>query len=154
MLGSIKQFFEDNLSLNEQTEAESLEHSLKLSTAALLIEMMYQDDHIHDNEIITIKNALKKTFSLNDAETESLYQLASQEAQQATDYYQFTRLIQENYGQQDKIHIIELLWRVAYADNEIDAYEEHMIRRIADLLYVPHSDFIQCKLRVQNSLNT
>ncbi|MCU7968532.1 MAG: TerB family tellurite resistance protein, partial [gamma proteobacterium symbiont of Bathyaustriella thionipta] len=78
-----------------------------------------------------------------------LYQLAHEELNNATDYYQFTKLIAAYFSQPQKIKMIELLWQVAYADNHLDAYEEHMVRRIADLIYVPHHDFIQTKLRVQ-----
>ena len=150
MINTIKRFFEQNISLELPSTDSS--HHLKLATAALLIEMMGQDDKILEKERQAVRMALKNNFQLSDSETEELFQLAEQEVHQATDYYQFTRLIAEQYSQAQKIQVIELLWQVALADNHLDAYEEHMVRRIADLIYVPHHDFIQAKLRVQNSL--
>lgn len=132
---------------------ENLEHQLKLATAALLIEMMQQDEHEHENEKKVIKHALQEKFSLTEEETRTLYQLARQEVADATDYYQFTNLIARNFSQLQKIQIIEYLWAIAYADNQLDAYEEHMVRRIADLIYVSHKDFIQTKHRVLASLS-
>lgn len=151
MLMTIKRFFEQNMTAAPSSADQS--HALKLATAALLIEMMNQDEQVLETEQQAVRNALSENFNLTDEETQELFQLAEQEVHNATDYYQFTRLIAEQYSQQQKIQVIELLWKVAYADNHLDAYEEHMVRRIADLIYVPHQDFIQAKLKVQNALS-
>jgi len=150
MLKAIKTFFEEKMTM----EINSIDHThqVKLATAALLIEMMNQDEKVLATEQQAVRNALKDNFQLSDDETHELYRLAEQEIHHATDYYQFTRLIADHYSQQEKIQVIELLWQVAYADNHLDAYEEHMVRRIADLIYVPHHEFIQAKLRVQKAL--
>lgn len=145
MLGSIKQFFETNIANRAQDDTE---HRLQLATAALMIEMMHQDDQAHEAEDAAIRQALKKKFSLNDDETDALFNLAHAEQKQATDYFQFTRLINENFSQPQKIKVIEYLWQVAYADGHLDNYEEHMVRKIADLLYISHSDFIRSKHKV------
>jgi len=148
MLKAIKMFFEQNISI--ELVVDNQEHQLKLATAALLIEMMHQDAQVLETEQQAVRQALKENFTLSDEESTELCHLAQQELKNATDYYQFTKLIAEHFSQQQKIKVIELLWQVAYADNHLDAYEEHMVRRIADLIYVPHQDFIQTKLRVQN----
>lgn len=145
MLTAIKNFFEDNLSVEKD---EPLDQQLRLATAALMIEMMNQDDHIQQEELDTVKRALKSRFDLNDEETEALFILATDTARHSVDYYQFTSLIKDNYSQEQKIQVVEYLWGIAYADGELDTYEEHMVRRIAELLYVPHKDFIQAKHRV------
>jgi len=148
MLKAIKMFFEQNISI--ELAVDNQEHHLKLATAALLLEMMHQDEQVLETEQQAVRQALKENFALSDEESTELCHLAQQELKNATDYYQFTKLIAEHFSQQQKIKVIELLWQVAYADNHLDAYEEHMVRRIADLIYVPHQDFIQTKLRVQN----
>lgn len=151
MLDVIKNFFAKNMIA--ETVLSVPEHQLKLATAALMIEMMNQDEVVLETEKQAVRKALQENFSLTDHETEELCQLAEQEIHNATDYYQFTRLIAEHYSRQQKIQVIELLWRVAYADNHLDAYEENMVRRIADLIYVPHHDFIQAKHRVLNAFD-
>jgi len=90
---------------------------------------------------------------LSAQETKQLYQLAAQEVKQAIDYHQFTRLIAKHFDQPKKIKVIEYLWMIAYSDYHLDKYEEHMVRRIADLIYVPHKDYMQAKHRVQRLLN-
>lgn len=146
MLNAIKTFFEQNLS-PEQTEDH--EHALKLATAALLIEMMQQDGKTTDDEIQAVKSALRTKFELTESETLTLFELAQEEAKQATDFHQFTRLIHSHFPEEKKIKVVEYLWTIAYADNELDAHEEHMIRKISDLLYVSHKDMLKTKHKVQ-----
>lgn len=146
MLNSIKSFFETHFQIIETTD--TTEHQLKLASAALLIEMMQQDGEIHEQEKQAVKTVLAQKFKLTKDELNELYELAEQEAHQATDFHQFTRLIAEHYSLPEKIKLVELLWQVAYADGHLDKYEEHMVRRIADLIYVSHSDFMQAKHRV------
>lgn len=149
MINAIRNFFDNNLSSENE---ESEEHQLKLATAALFVEMMYQDDKVHAVEVATIKSLLKFKFGLSDQETQALFELARQQLEDATDVYQFTSLIAKKYSAQQKMKIIENLWLIAYADGHLDKYEEHMVRRIADLIYVSHKDFIRSKHRAQESL--
>ena len=142
MLNAIKKFFTENIA---NDEPETLEHRLQLATAALLLEMMQQDHQVNDSEREAVVQTLKKKFDLDEEETRKLIALARQEAEEAVDYHQFTSLIAREYSQEQKIRVIENLWSVAYADGHLDALEEHMIRRIADLIYVSHRDFIKTK---------
>jgi len=150
VLKTIKQFFEQNMSL--ETEVD-IEHRLKLATAALMIEIMKQDGETKNEETEAVKQALQTKFELTKAEIDELFSLASEEARQSVDLYQFTSLIREHFSSEKKIKTIEYLWTVAYADNHLDAHEEHLIRRISDLLYVTHQDFMKTKHRVQERMN-
>ena len=151
MLENIKTFFENNFFTSEKDESN--DHQLKLATASLFIEMMFQDHKVTDEEKQTVQTVLQENFDLSGHETKQLYELAELEVQHATDYHQFTKLIAKHFNQAQKIKIIEYLWMIAYSDYQLDKHEEHMVRRIADLIYVPHKEFIQAKHRVQISLN-
>ena len=151
MLKTIKDFFEKNMSLETEVDVE---HRLKLATAALMIEIMKQDGKTKNEEVGAVKQALQTKFELTKTEIDDLFTLASEEAKQSVDLYQFTSLIREHFSQEKKIKTIEYLWTVAYADNHLDAHEEHLIRRIADLLYVSHQDFMKAKHKVQENMNT
>ena len=150
MLKTIKEFFEQNISL--ETEVD-IEHRLKLATAALMIEIMKQDGETKNEEVEAVKQALQTKFELTKTEIDELFTLASEEARQSVDLYQFTSLIREHFSSEKKIKTIEYLWTVAYADNHLDAHEEHLIRRIDDLLYVTHQDFMKAKHKVQENQN-
>ncbi len=147
MINTLKRFFEQNFSTTA-TEEET-QHQLRLATAALFVEMMRQDHEVDRVEKQAVKQVLKKKFALDDAESEELYSLAKQESRHATDYHQFTSLIASHFSQEQKILVIEYLWEIAYADGILHMYEEHMVRRIADLIHVSHKDYIQAKHRVE-----
>ncbi len=151
MLKKIQSFFETYFMLEESSEKAS-EHQLHMAAAALLIEMSLQDDESHEAEVETVKQHLMTELGLSEVETSELYALAEAEKHESTDYHQFTRLIAEHYSQEQKIRLIESLWEVAFADQVLDKYEEHMVRKIADLIYVPHREFIQARHRVEERL--
>jgi len=151
MIKKIQLFFEKNFMLSSVAAVPD-EHQLNLAAAALLIEMILQDDNVDKAEVAEVKKLLITQFAISTAEMESLYALAEEEKHQSTDYHEFTSLIAKHYTQPQKIQLIESLWRVAYADQVLDKYEEHMVRRISDLIYVSHKDFIQAKHRVESSL--
>jgi uncharacterized tellurite resistance protein B-like protein len=147
MLLRIKQFFETRLLITEISTLDEIEHKLKLTCAILMLEMIHVDEHAHDAEEKIIREILQQQFDTTDDETEELLELAHEEKLDATDYYKFTSLINEHYSQQQKTKLVEQLWRIAYADKIIDRFEEHLIRKLAELLHVPHKHFMQAKHR-------
>ncbi|MEX0730142.1 MAG: TerB family tellurite resistance protein [Aquisalimonadaceae bacterium] len=147
MLDVIKKYFRDHLEPGRGHE-ESAEQQLRLATAALLIEVSRADNQINQAEQEAIATSIRDKFELTDAETEELVSLARREAEETVSYYGFTSLINEHFGQQQKERVIELMWRVAAADRYVDKHQEALVRKIADLLYVPHRVFITTKLSV------
>jgi uncharacterized tellurite resistance protein B-like protein len=147
MLGNIRRFLEDHLSADATTPQDSERH-LQLATAVLLLEIARADMDTHRIELATVQKAITRTFRLSDDEVDQLMQMAKDEVRESTSDQQFTSLVNEGFDQADKARLVEMLWEVAYADGELDKYEEHLIRRIADLIYVPHREFIAAKLRV------
>lgn len=149
VLDAIQKFFERNLAAPATKSGQ--EHRLRVATAALLIEMTRMDQNIKDVERDRVMHAIRTKFDLTEAETAELLRLAEVEAKDATDYYQFTSLINRGFTPEQKVRVIEHLWRVAYADGHLDRYEEHLVRKIADLLYVPHATFIAAKHRARDA---
>ncbi len=152
MIKGIKKFFEDHLDTQSTAAADDVDHRLRLATAALLIEMTRADDEIKDAERDSVTHAVQTNFELSDSETEELVALAEQEASQAVCYHEFTSLINNEYSNEQKLKIVELMWQVAFADEEMDKHEEALVRKIAELLYVPHKDFIAAKHRVRQRI--
>jgi len=146
MLTKLQKFFDQYLSKDTESKIP-LERRLQMATAALMIEMLHVDEHVTADEEIKLHNILKQRFKLSNDEIDILIDLANAEKREATDYYTFTSLINEHYTQQQKIKLVEDLWRLAYADSELDKYEEHLLRRLSELLHVPHQDFIRTKLK-------
>lgn len=151
MLQAIRDFFETHIKGSDDNQAIDAEHAERVASAALLIEMTRMDGEITDVERQRVLDAVQAKFGLPADETAELLRLAEQEAQQATDYFQFTTLIKDRLTPAQKERLIEHLWEVAYADGDLHPYEEHLIRKLADLLYVPHKSFIAAKLRARPS---
>jgi len=151
MLNKILQFFDNNIAAVSDANHEQ---SLQLATAALFVEMIQQDGKVVAEEKRAVKTSLKQCFNLSELNTDELFNLAEAELNQSTDYYQFTQLINKYFDQPSKLKIVENLWRIAYSDNHLDELEEHMVRKIAELIHVPHRHFIQTKLKAQKQLGT
>jgi len=115
-----------------------------LAAAVLLIEIVRADHDTTPAELAAAKHAINGL--LPDTDADALIKQAQQEASTANDLHRFTSAIHDSWSNDQKSGLLISLWRVAFADGELDKYEEHLIRRIAELLYVPHSEFIRTKL--------
>jgi uncharacterized tellurite resistance protein B-like protein len=146
MFSSIKRFFDANLTAAAESGSPvDQERAYQLATAALFIEMTRADHDVKSVERDAVSQAVGRAFELDSAQTKELITLAEQEADAAISLYEFTRLINRHLDAKQKEHVVELLWHVALADGEIDKYEDHLVRKVADLIYVPHLAFIRAK---------
>ncbi len=153
MLDAIRRFFDERiLAETSAGEKDSEEHGQRLATAALLIEMTRADFAVADEERQAVVDVVRRVYGLNGEDTRELVKLAEQEASDATSLYQFTGLINRHFSPRQKQHVVELLWEVAYADGRLDKYEEHLVRKVADLIHVSHSTFIRAKHRTREKL--
>ncbi|MGO2415994.1 TerB family tellurite resistance protein [Cobetia crustatorum] len=118
----------------------------ELSMAVLLFEVVHADDDLDVRERQALAHQLADRFSLADDELASLLEQAEHDAEQATDYYRFVKQINEHMSLEERTELLGMMWELAYADGELDAHEEHRIRRLAGLLHVSHSEFIRTKL--------
>lgn len=148
MIGTIQRFFDRRIQ-KAMERPETSEHALRLATAALLVEMSRADFHVDAAEEEALAASLERYFSLTGAEARELMALAAREVKEAASLYQFTSLIDRHFSHDQKRQVLEMLWRVAYADGHKDKYEEHLVRKVADLIHLSHRDFIQTRLRVE-----
>ncbi len=142
MLKAVLELFRNNQDDKPQ------QHTVKLATAALLSEIIRADRQADPRELQAYKTLLNEQFSLPDDELSTLMEEGQSSAEEAVDLVQFTQVINQKCNNNEKQDILTDLWKVAYADENIAPIEEHIIRRIADLLHIPHSQFIKSKLSV------
>ena len=148
MLNKLNNFL-STLMPRDTVTATRPEHTLQLATAVLLIEVMKSDTDSTDEEQATILNILKTRFQLSDAEVAQLTEMGHQKSKDAHDLHQFTSLINRELERAEKGRIIEYMWQVAYADKQISAHENHLMRRLVDLLHISHADNIAAKMRAK-----
>jgi uncharacterized tellurite resistance protein B-like protein len=151
VISAIKRFFESQLATQGDNTPHSREHRLRLASAALLFEVLKSDRHVDERETAAMRGILARDLDLDAKELDNIIMLAEEEARQAVSLYEFTSLINESYNYEERVQLIENMWKLALADDHLDMYEEQLIRRTADLIYVSHSDFIRTKLKVRSS---
>lgn len=149
MFKNLKEFFENTLQQNNEETGTGTE-SLELAAAVLMLEISMADSDFADEERALIESIMKNNFHMDEEASRNIIQLAEQEVDHAVSLHDFTRLVNETLPPEKRVKIIELLWRVAFADAVLDKYEEYYIRKIAELLYVSHSDYIKAKHRASH----
>ena len=152
MILAIKKFFQDKLLISDGANQSDCAQRIELASAALLLELMKIDGRFDERETEAVADVLASTFSLEQHTLEEIIKLAEDESHRSTSLYDFTSLVNAGYSYEQRVRLIENLWRVAYADKHIDRYEDALIRRISDLIYVNHSDFIKSKLKIRDAL--
>ena len=146
MLNTVKQFFDSFLNPEAADGGKAQQQKVQLACAALLFELTAADQQSSPEELALLRTLLRDTFHLDEQALDQLWDLAQQETRAATSLYQFTSLINDGFSHLQKTALLEQLWMLAFADNRLDSHEEHLIRKIADLLYLTHGDFIRAKL--------
>lgn len=149
MLDLIKDFFQrrDNPGAEEMTEDQR-----RLACAALLIEVAIIDNEFSGEELLELKDILIRQFALEPDEVEGLIAMAHNECSEATSMYQFTQLVNQNCSFDEKFKLVTGMWRIAFADGDLDKYEEYIIRKVADLIHLGHGEFIRAKHAARNAL--
>ncbi|MGB1263335.1 MAG: TerB family tellurite resistance protein [Cognaticolwellia sp.] len=143
MLSKISAFLQ---SFAETEHPSTNEISLEIACCVLLCEVMLADGQLADAEQEKLNDIITSQFQLTSTEVSEIIAQSLLLCENATDFHQFTSKINKNYSLEQRIKMLELLWQVAYADGELASIEEHIIRKVADLLHLRHSEYIETKL--------
>ena len=150
MLRELREIFNNTLASSEEGSADR-DHVLRLATATLLIEVVRADHEEDLAENRAVFSQLKAFFELSEEETSLLVKEAEEEADHAVSLQTFTRNLHESLSVREKHAVIEMLWRVALADSHLDKHEDHLVRKVAGLLYVSHRDLIRIRNTVRDA---
>lgn len=123
------------------------EHALQLAAAVLLVEVMRADADYAPAERTAVVQALSDKFPLGEDEIARLLELAEATSRDAPDLYSFTSRLNKGFSVEQKLRMVEYLWQVAYANGTLSHHENHLMRKLGDLLYIPRGDFIAAKQR-------
>lgn len=136
---------------NSESPAKE-EMTLAMAAGALLLEVSKADYQQDPEEVEKVRALLKQHFDVGLDEMEAFMVKAGKACDDSTALYPFTRYINDNCSNVEKYQLVHSLWEVAAEDGVISKYEEHVIRKIADLIYLPHREFIRAKLSVTEQL--
>ena len=149
MLKSIQNIFKRK---ENESVVDSKKSEQELTYASLLIEVINSDNKFDDRERGKLLEILSNKLDIHKEELDNFTELAQKKSEDSTSLYEFTREINDQYEYEEKVSLITDLWGIAYSDGKLDKYEDYVIRKIADLIYVSHTDFIKSKLKVKNAI--
>jgi uncharacterized tellurite resistance protein B-like protein len=149
MLSTLQELFDNFIGASPDQTPEAHEHALRVAAAVLLVEVMRAEPTFDPAERNAVLAALRSRFVLSDQELADLVELAEAKVKRANDYFQFTSRINDHFSQPEKIALVEAMWQVAFADSVLDANENHVIGKVAELLHVTHGEYIAAKLRAK-----
>lgn len=148
MIGKLRSLFNLPEASGDQDDGQD---RIQLSIAVLLVEIARADHDHQEVEKAEIQRQLATNFELSEEESRALLDGAAIAAENSVSLHEFTRLLHDEMSYEEKTTVIEMLWRIALADNNLDKYEDYMIGKIADLLYIARGDVIRLKSRVIES---
>jgi uncharacterized tellurite resistance protein B-like protein len=151
MFSTMRDFFRHHIEPHAAAPGPAGEQALQLAAAALLFEIVRADGEVKAEERTVMQAAVQSTFGLAAERTQELMALAENASRRAVSLYEFTQVVDESFTAEQKKRVVELLWLVAFADGTKDPLEEHLVRKIAGLLHVPHPDFIDAKIRARET---
>ena len=137
------------ISNKEEIEESSNILQLDRACAALLVEIAFADKDFDEREKESLKQSLLKSYAIDIETINEIINDAEKTVEESTSLYEYTRTVNDEFEYPQKLNLLENLWKIAYADETLDKYEEHLLRKISDLIHISHSDYINIKLRVR-----
>jgi len=153
MIDRFKKFFGIDTQDRPDKAGQLQTHDIHVATCALLLEMAHIDGEFSETEREHIIEILKSEYGLSVEDSLALMEAAAEEITKSIDLWQFTNLINKNYTEEEKIRIIEIIWRVVYADGILEKYEDYLVHQLGKLLRLTHSQLIEAKLRTKESFS-
>ncbi len=154
MLSKIKNLFLNKIDVKAAKAPEEVsEKRLAIAICALLVEVAAFDGDFHEDEKKVIIELVKDNFDMSSEEAKELIALSDAELKKSIDLWQFTKLINQGYSKDERIHLLEMLWEVVYADGRLHGHEDFLIHKLATLLNLEHKDLIGAKITVRESGN-
>ncbi len=151
MLDIVKRFFSKTDSETAKNVDQATEHDVRVAACALFVEMARIDEKFTEAEMETILSIVQDRYGLSREHADALVAEADKELDKSVDLWQFARLINENYSTDEKIEIIEILWRMVFVDGKMDRYEHYLMNKLKNLLRLSHDQLIAAKLKVLHS---
>ena len=151
MIDVVKQFFNKATPKVNEASARNTEHDIRVATCALFVELARIDEKFTEEEMNTIVSILKERYGLSPEHADALIAEAERALEKSVDLWQFSSLINKNYSNEEKIEIVETLWRIVYVDGKMDQYEHYLMNKLQNLLRLSHDQLIAAKLKVLHS---
>ena len=146
-----KKIFGKNIPEEEKFSDEDSERKSQIATCVILLEIANADNEFLEIERKNIIKIMKAEFNLSEKDSTELIKISEKKIDESIDIWQFTNLINQNSTKEEKMKILENAWKIIYSDDRLDAYEDHLIHKISNLLRLNHKELIETKLKVSEN---
>ncbi len=119
---------------------------VQIATCIILLEVAKYDDEFSSIEKETMKAIMKNDFSISGESIEDLMKVAEEQREESVDIWEFTNVINQHFSREEKLKMMEAAWKIIYADEKLNKYENHYVHVLANLLRLRHADLIDAKL--------
>ena len=116
-----------------------------------MVEIAFADKDFDESEQDSLKKSLMECYKISEEEINEIIEDAEITVKESTSLYGYTRIVNDEFEYTDKLDLLRNMWKIAYADGNLDKYEEHLIRKTSDLIHISHSDYIKIKLEVRDN---
>jgi len=148
MLKTLKKYLTPALP-GDNTDTVTVSQRIHVATCALLLEMAKADENFSIREKTTIREILEKDLNIPKEDIDEIMEMAARDREETVDLYEYTSFIDRVYSREEKQTLIELIWKVIYADGVLDQYEDYLVHKLADLLHLDHDDLIAAKIKMR-----
>jgi uncharacterized tellurite resistance protein B-like protein len=143
---------EDSSPETVEKREENQHKKLQIATAALFVEMAKADGNFSDEERERVIHTVQNTFNLDEDCVHELIELSEKKLEESIGVYEFTSIINDHFNRDEKLELLEDLWKIIYVDDKLDKYEDRLVKVIGGLINVDHKDIINAKLLVKEKL--
>lgn len=147
MLTQIRKMFQGNR--EKQVSFTDQEMKKRIAACVLLLEASHADDECNPAEMAHIVETVKSRFALSQEYAAELLELADRERRNSVDLWQFTNYLNQNLSKDDKLAVLEDVWRIIFIDGHLEMHEDHLAHKLANLLRLTHKELIDAKLKVK-----
>ncbi len=136
-----------------ESNAEERERAIRRATAVLMLDVALADKVFDQAELDHLRGIAQAHFGLGRDEAAELIASAKSEAEDLVSLHEFTQLLHNNLSEAEKAEIVGMLWQIAYQDGRLDKYENALVLKISDLLYVSRGRVMRLKHDAQQAAN-
>lgn len=148
MTDMLKRIFAKSATEGDIKKSGGHAHDVRVAVCALCVEMGRIDNSFTQQELESIITILMKKYNLSKAHADALIQESDQELERSVDLWQFAKAINDNYSVDEKMEILDMLWRIVFVDGKMDEHEHYLMNKLSKLLRLTHQQLIDAKLKV------
>ena len=123
---------------------------IELTAAVLAYEIARIDGEISNEELNILMKEIQTIANKVKKDEKEILKIIEVYSNDSVSFYEFIEDINKNYTKDDKLSLLNFMWKIAYADGTLEVNEEKLIRRLADLIKIKVLEVLKLKNDAKN----